>query len=71
MADSEYESKDLLRAIAQTKFRATINSAEQKYQIKLVVQNNMADWLDQLIKLVTELADIRHVKLADGKNQDE
>lgn len=71
LADTEFESKDLLKAIAETKFRATINSAEKKYQIKLVIQNNMTDWLDQLIKLLVELAKIRQEKSADGEKQNE
>ncbi|MFT8743247.1 MAG: transcription-repair coupling factor, partial [Lentilactobacillus hilgardii] len=54
-ASEEFTSKELLAAIAQTKFRATINSADNKYQVVLTVQPNMKDWLDQIIALSKSL----------------
>lgn len=58
-ASDEFSSKELLAAIAATKFRATINSADHKYQIVLTVQPNMTDWLDQIIALNQSLANRR------------
>lgn len=58
-ASDEFSSKELLAAIAATKFRATINSADHKYQIVLTVQPNMTDWLDQIIALNQLLANRR------------
>ncbi len=55
-ASEEFSSKEFLKAIAQTKFRATINSLEKKYEIRLTIQPTMKDWLDQLNKLVSELS---------------
>lgn len=58
-ASDEFSSKELLAAIAATKFRATINSADHKYQIVLTVQPNMTDWLDQIIALNRSLVNRR------------
>lgn len=58
-ASEEFTSKELLAAIAQTKFRATINSADNKYQVVLTVQPNMKDWLDQIIALSKSLTNTR------------
>lgn len=58
-ASEEFTSKELLAAIAQTKFRATINSADDKYQVVLTVQPNMKDWLDQIIALSKSLTNTR------------
>lgn len=55
-ASDTFGSKDLLAAIAQTKFRATINNADKKYQVILTVQPNMKDWLDQIIAFNRALA---------------
>lgn len=63
-ATDEFSSKQLLEAIAQTKFRATINSANKKYQIQLTVQPNMKNWLKQLIALVEQLSMTRQKNYA-------
>lgn len=66
-AGTEFSSKELLEAIAQTKFRATINTENNKYQIQLTVQPNMIKWLDGLIALVKRLSETRHKHRAGGK----
>ncbi|WP_283679344.1 transcription-repair coupling factor [Lentilactobacillus sp. Marseille-Q4993] len=67
MASKVFDSKQLLKAIAQTKYRAAVNSADDKYQIKLTIQKTMKDWLDQLNALLSDLASSR----ADNDEQDE
>ena len=66
-AGTEFSSKELLEAIAQTKFRATINTENDRYQIQLTVQPNMTKWLDGLIALVKQLSKTRHHHGAAGK----
>lgn len=68
LASDEYSSKDLLEAIATTDFRATINTLDDKYQIKLVIQPNLTDWLEQLATLVNKLAEIRHRHVEEAAN---
>ncbi|MFD1123810.1 transcription-repair coupling factor [Lentilactobacillus raoultii] len=58
-ASETFSSKDLLAAIAQTKFRATVNSADHKYQVVMTIQPNMKDWLDQIIAFNRSLAKTR------------
>ncbi|USS88760.1 transcription-repair coupling factor [Fructilactobacillus cliffordii] len=52
-----YQSQDLLRAIATTKFRATVNMVSGRFQLKLIIQSTMseADWLSELDHLVQAL----------------
>lgn len=66
-AGAEFASKELLEAIAQTKFRATINTENDRYQIQLTVQPNTTKWLDGLIALVKQLSQTRHHHGAAGK----
>ncbi len=72
-AMDEFTSRELLGAIAQTKFRAAINSAEHKYQVTLTIQPNMSDWLTQLISLSKSLANTRkkhHMDQSDKVTSD-
>lgn len=66
-AATEFSSKELLEAIAQTKFRATINTNNDQYQIQLIVQPNMKKWLDGLIALVKQLSQTRKMHRTNHK----
>nr|WP_277949248.1 transcription-repair coupling factor [Apilactobacillus bombintestini] len=52
-----YDSKQVLKAIAQTKFRSMVGTADSKMQITLIIQPTMStqDWLEELTKFVVAL----------------
>nr|WP_225428491.1 transcription-repair coupling factor [Apilactobacillus kunkeei] len=52
-----YDSKQVLKAIAQTEFRSMVGTANNKMQITLIIQPNMDEqkWLSELSKFVEAL----------------
>ncbi|GAA6114455.1 transcription-repair coupling factor [Apilactobacillus apinorum] len=52
-----YDSKQVLKAIAQTSFRSMVGTANDKMQITLIIQPNMdeQEWLAELTKFVVAL----------------
>ncbi|GHP13155.1 transcription-repair-coupling factor [Lentilactobacillus fungorum] len=58
-ANAEFESRELLEAIAKTTFRATINTQGDQFIIQLTVQPTMKKWLKQLVALFKQLAKTR------------
>ncbi|MEJ6400181.1 transcription-repair coupling factor [Nicoliella lavandulae] len=64
----QFDSKDILRAIAETKFRSTVEMVNDRMQIKLIIQPSMKEqtWLDELMKLIQSLAQ-RRLEIEDEK----
>ncbi len=58
-ASQLFDSQTMLKAIAQTKYRATVNQVDGRYVVGLTIQPQMKDWLNQLIILLTNLANYR------------
>ncbi|GAA6113519.1 transcription-repair coupling factor [Apilactobacillus apinorum] len=52
-----YDSKQVLKAIAQTNFRSMVGTANNKMQVTLIIQPNMEEqeWLAELTKFVVAL----------------
>ncbi|MCT6822847.1 MAG: transcription-repair coupling factor [Apilactobacillus sp.] len=52
-----YDSKQVLKAIAQTNFRSMVGTANDKMQVTLIIQPNMEEqeWLAELTKFVVAL----------------
>ncbi|MGN1280241.1 MAG: transcription-repair coupling factor [Limosilactobacillus sp.] len=50
----------IIKQLAKTHFKATLGEADQQLTVRLVIQPKMttADWLNQLLKLVSGLADV-------------
>ncbi|UQS87048.1 transcription-repair coupling factor [Nicoliella spurrieriana] len=63
-----FDSKDILRAIAQTKFRSTLEVVNDRIQIKLIIQPTMqqAVWLNELMQLIDSLVH-RRMEIEDEK----
>ncbi|MHA8110667.1 transcription-repair coupling factor [Lactobacillaceae bacterium Melli_B4] len=63
-----FDSKDILRAIAATKFRSTVEIVNEHMQIKLIIQPTMkeATWLAELMKMIQSLVQ-RRMELDDEK----
>lgn len=55
----QINSREVLKNLSLTKFRAAVNQEEDHLVVKLVIQPKMTqqDWLDQLITFVAALAD--------------
>ncbi|GLB47206.1 transcription-repair-coupling factor [Philodulcilactobacillus myokoensis] len=60
-----YGARGLMKALAQTKFKSTIDEKNDQFIIQLVVQPDMSevDCLDNLLKFVLELNDLRLEKM--------
>lgn len=58
-ASQLFDSQTMLKAIAQTKYRATVNQVDGRYVVGLTIQPQMKDWLNQLIILLTNLTNYR------------
>ena len=51
----------IIKELAQTKFKATIGENDHRLSVRLVIQPKMTtdDWLHQLLKFVTSLSEIK------------
>lgn len=70
-ASQLFDSQDILKAIAQTKFRAAVNQVDGRYVINLTIQPQMKDWLNQVIILTTNLAEQRRQKQGSEDVEDD
>ncbi|MBW1604780.1 transcription-repair coupling factor [Lactobacillus sp. Sy-1] len=57
LGTDKFSSKDILKAIAETKFRSTVEVVNDRIQIKLIIQPTMqqAVWLNELMRLIESL----------------